>query len=183
MKYIIILLLLVSCTFNVEGADTNTVSSTVVTNNTPPTANSPGINSSNANICKTGISGAVQSQVIGISSGVMITDEVCQLLGLSKMLAMLNLKVPAASLLATEPKVFDAMWFSAVYPPSFSGAIGESAKLEWEQNPEHIPEGSIVKKILLENKQTKEKEKKDAREVQHKSLDIFAILAFVAILL
>ena len=54
MKYIIILLLLVSCTFNVEGADTNTVSSTVVTNNTPPTANSPGINSSNANICKTG---------------------------------------------------------------------------------------------------------------------------------
>ena len=97
------------------------------------------------------------------------------------MLAMLNLKVPAASLLATEPKVFDAMWFSAVYPPSFSGAIGESAKLEWEQNPEHIPEGSIVKKILLENQQVKEEEiKKDRHNDVRKY--ILSGIAFILLL-
>ena len=74
MKYIIILLLLVSCTFNVEGADTNTVSSTVVTNNTPPTANSPSVVVNNSDVCKTAYSGAVQTQILGISSGVTITD-------------------------------------------------------------------------------------------------------------
>ena len=52
-------MLLTSCTFKVKAADTNTVSSTVVTNNTPPTANSPALNIVNSDICKTGVSGAI----------------------------------------------------------------------------------------------------------------------------
>ena len=36
-------------------AETNTVSSTVVTNSTPPTANAPTIMNNNSDICKVGV--------------------------------------------------------------------------------------------------------------------------------
>ena len=58
-----------------KGADTNTVSSTVVTNNTPPTANSPSVVVNNSDVCKTAVAGAVQTQILGISSGITVTDE------------------------------------------------------------------------------------------------------------
>ena len=60
-------------------AETNTVSSTVV-NNTPPTANAPVIPNSNSDMCKVGIGGAVQNNVLGIATGVLVDDELCQLL-------------------------------------------------------------------------------------------------------
>ena len=56
-------------------AETNTVSSTVVTNNTPPTANSPSVVVNNSDVCKTAVAGAVQTQILGISSGITVTDE------------------------------------------------------------------------------------------------------------
>ena len=84
MKYLFILLFLVSCTFEVKAADTNTVSSTVVTNNTPPTANSPALNIVNSDICKTGVSGAVQTQIVGIAGGTHVRDMNCEKLKLSK---------------------------------------------------------------------------------------------------
>ena len=43
--------------------ETNTVSSTVVTNNTPPTANSPSVVVNNSDVCKTAVAGAVQTQI------------------------------------------------------------------------------------------------------------------------
>ena len=49
-------------------AETNTVSSTVV-NNTPPTANAPVIANSNSDICKVGVGGSVQNNVLGVASG------------------------------------------------------------------------------------------------------------------
>ena len=55
-------------------AETNTVSSTVV-NNTPPTANAPVLPNSNSDICKVGVGGAVQNNVLGIATGVLIDDE------------------------------------------------------------------------------------------------------------
>ena len=61
-----------------KGADTNTVSSTVVTNNTPPTANSPSVVVNNSDVCKTAVAGAVQTQILGISSGITVTDENCE---------------------------------------------------------------------------------------------------------
>ena len=66
-------------------AETNTVSSTVV-NNTPPTANSPAINIVNSDICKSGVSGAIQSNVIGFSTGVTITDMNCERIKLARSL-------------------------------------------------------------------------------------------------
>ena len=75
MKQLLIILFVfgvtATCTFKyADAAETNTVSSTVVTNNTPPTANSPALNIVNSDICKTGVSGAVQTQVLGFSSGI-----------------------------------------------------------------------------------------------------------------
>ena len=64
-------------------AETNTVSSTVV-NNTPPTANAPVIPNSNSDICKVGVGGAVQNNVLGVATGILVDDELCQLLKLSR---------------------------------------------------------------------------------------------------
>ena len=47
--------------------ETNTVSSKVVTNNTPPTANSPRLVVNNSDVCKTAVAGAVKTQILGIS--------------------------------------------------------------------------------------------------------------------
>ena len=61
-----------------KGADTNTVSSTVVTDKSVPTANAPSGVVNNSDICKTAASTAVQTQVLGIASGFTITDENCE---------------------------------------------------------------------------------------------------------
>ena len=41
----------------------------------PPSAISPGVGSSSSDLCTAGVSGAVQTQILGISSGEMIRDE------------------------------------------------------------------------------------------------------------
>ena len=73
--FILCFVLVFSAISSANGADTNTVSSTVVTNNTPPTANAPSVVVNNSDICKTAVAGAVQTQILGISSGVTVSDE------------------------------------------------------------------------------------------------------------
>ena len=179
MKYLIILLLLVSCTFKyADAADTNTVSSTVVTNSTPPTANSPALNIVNSDICKTGVSGAVQTQVLGFSSGITIKDENCEIIKLSRQLYAMGMKVAAVSLLSSDYRVFDSMWASGTYPP-INSAIGLDAKTEWENNRELIPDGSMVKARLLKENEPVVIEKK---EVKHNDIKKF-IFSGIALLL
>jgi hypothetical protein len=76
-------------TASVTLAETNTVSSTVVTNSTPPTANAPTIMNNNSDICKVGVGASVQNNVVGVATGVVIDDELCQKLKLSVGLCML----------------------------------------------------------------------------------------------
>ena len=64
-----LVLLIISLITKSALSETNTVSSTVVTNNTPPTANSPSVVVNNSDVCKTAVAGAVQTQILGISSG------------------------------------------------------------------------------------------------------------------
>ena len=135
------------------AADTNTVSSTVVTNNTPPTANSPSVVVNNSDVCKTAAAGAVQTQILGISSGITITDENCERIKLSRSLYSMGMKVAAVSTLCADPRVFDAMHMAGTYCP-YMGAIGEDAKKGWTENPDMVPEGSLVyKKIEIERKE------------------------------
>ena len=137
----------------VIAADTNTVSSTVVTNNTPPTANAPSVVVNNSDICKTAASTAVQTQILGLATGVTITDENCERIKLSRSLYSMGMKVAAVSTLCADQRVFDAMHMAGTYCP-YMGAIGEDARQGWNENPDMVPEGSLVyKKIEIEQKE------------------------------
>ena len=75
--------------FSAMAADpivTNSTSNSTVTTSTdskstvrtnPPSAISPSINASNSDLCMVGVSGAVQTQILGISTGQAYTDENC----------------------------------------------------------------------------------------------------------
>ena len=149
----VILILISMWAKPVIAADTNTVSSTVVTNNTPPTANAPSVVVNNSDICKTAASTAVQTQILGLATGVTITDENCERIKLSRSLYSMGMKVAAVSALCADPRVFDAMHMAGTYCP-YMGAIGEDARKGWEENPAMVPEGSLVyKKIEIEQKE------------------------------
>jgi hypothetical protein len=139
-----------------KGADTNTVSSTVVTNNTPSTANAPSVVVNNSDICKTAASTAVQTQILGLATGVTITDENCERIKLSRSLYSMGMKVAAVSTLCADPRVFDSMWMAGTYCP-YMGAIGEDARKGWEENPDLVPKGSrVFGKIELTQEEVKE---------------------------
>ena len=157
MKTLFILLTVitvVAVATDVNSADTNTtVSSTVVTDKAPPTANSPSVVVNNSDVCKTAVAGAVQTQILGISSGITVTDENCERIKLSRSLYSMGMKVAAVSTLCADPRVFDAMHMAGTYCP-YMGAIGEDARKGWEENPDMVPEGSLVyKKIEIEQKE------------------------------
>ena len=142
------------------GADTNTVSSTVVTNNTPPTANAPSVVVNNSDICKTAVAGAVQTQILGISSGVTVRDENCERLKLSRSLYAMGMKVAAISTLCADSRVFDAMWNAGTYCP-YNASIGEDAKKGWEENKDKIPEGSLIFASMKQDEKEKIKKKRE----------------------
>ena len=141
----------------IVAADTNTVSSTVVTNNTPPTANSPSVVVNNSDVCKTAAAGAVQTQILGISSGITITDENCERIKLSRSLYSMGMKVAAVSTLCADPRVWDAMYMAGTVCP-YMGDIGDSAREKWEENPDMIPEGSeVFKKVEMVKQEANKK--------------------------
>jgi hypothetical protein len=135
--------LVVSAITSANGADTNTVSSTVVTDKSVPTANAPSVVVNNSDVCKVATSGAIQTNILGIATGVVVDDELCQLLKLSRQLYASGLKVAAISLLAQDPRVFDSLVMAGT-PPPYMGSIGQEALQKWRSNPDMIPEGSTV---------------------------------------
>ena len=156
--FILTFILVVSAVTSVNGADTNTtVSSTVVTDKAPPTANSPSVVINNSDVCKTAVAGAVQTQILGISSGITVVDENCERLKLSRSLYSMGMKVAAVSTLCADPRVWDAMYMAGTVCP-YMGSIGDEARQKWEENPDMIPEGSeVFKKVEMvkqENKTT-----------------------------
>ena len=65
--FILTFVLVFGAITSAKGADTNTVSSTVVTDKSVPTANAPSVVVNNSDICKTAASTAVQTQILGIA--------------------------------------------------------------------------------------------------------------------
>ena len=126
------------------AADTNsTVSSTVVTDKAPPTANAPSVVVNNSDVCKSAFSAGVQTQILGIASGVTVTDENCERLKLARSMYGMGMKVAAVSMLCQDARAFDAMWMAGT-PCPYKGAIGDDAKKAWEENPEDAPQDSKV---------------------------------------
>ena len=141
--FVLCFILVISAITSAKGADTNTVSSTVVTDKSVPTANAPSVVVNNSDICKVATSGAIQTNILGIATGVVVDDELCQLLKLSRQLYASGLKVASVSLLATDPRVFDSLVMAGT-PPPYMGSIGSEALEKWKSNPDMVPEGSTV---------------------------------------
>ena len=161
MKTLFILLTaitLVAISTDANSADTNTtVSSTVVTDKAPPTANSPSVVVNNSDVCKTAVAGAVQTQILGISSGITVTDENCERIKLSRSLYSMGMKVAAVSTLCADPRVWDAMYMAGTVCP-YMGSIGDEARQKWEENSDMIPEGSeVFKKVEMVQKEQNKK--------------------------
>ena len=155
-------------------AETNTVSSTVV-NNTPPTANAPVLPNSNSDICKVGVGGAVQNNVLGIATGVLIDDELCQLLKLSRSQYAYGMKVSAVALLCQDPRVWTSM-MDAGTPCPVKGLIGAEAATYWEENPDEIPDGSRYKPEYLQAKVEEEKPEGDFDDIKNFGLMALSLL-------
>ena len=130
-------------TSRADAADTNTVSSTVVTDKTPPTASAPSVVINNTDVCKSAKSAAVQTQIFGFASGITVTDDTCELLKLSRSLYGMGMKEAGVSLLCTDHRVFEAMWMAGT-PCPFMGKIGDDAKTAWEKNEDLVPSDSKI---------------------------------------
>ena len=103
----------------------------------PPSAISPSINISNSDLCTVGVSGAVQTQILGISGGATVRDMNCERLKLSKTLYDMGMKVAAISVMCQDKRIFGAMMMAGT-PCPYEGLIGPEAKAAWEsaaQNP------------------------------------------------
>jgi len=105
----------------------------------PPTAVAPSMMSGgNSDLCTTGVSGAVQTQIFGVSGGGTTRDLNCERLKLSKTLYDMGMKVAAVATMCQDRRVFEAM-LAAGTPCPYEGKIGEQAKAAWEANPDKIP--------------------------------------------
>ena len=106
----------------------------------PPSAISPTAGGSSQDLCTVGISGAVQTQILGISQGETVTDQNCERLKISKTLYDMGMKVAAVSVLCQDRRVYDAMAMAGT-PCPYEGKIGDDAKDGWKtwQGKKQIP--------------------------------------------
>lgn len=140
---IILIALLVSLGATSALAETNTVTSTVTgtttVDKTPPTASAPNVMINNQDVCSTGASAAVQTQIFGIAGGTTIRDLNCERLKLSRSLYRMGMKVGAVAMLCQDSRVFQAMEMAGTPCPYF-GKIGLDAAKGWAENPEKRPD-------------------------------------------
>jgi hypothetical protein len=105
----------------------------------PPSAIAPSMMSYSQDLCTTGQSGAVQTQIIGLSAGRTVRDQNCERMKLSKTLYDMGMRVAAVSLLCQDTRVFRAMEMAGT-PCPFMGKIGEEASAAWEENADRRPD-------------------------------------------
>ena len=156
---ILIVTIVLFTPINADAADpivTNSTSTSTVTTSTdskstvrtnPPSAISPSINASNSDLCMVGVSGAVQTQILGISGGATVRDMNCERLKLAKTIYDMGMKVAAVSIMCQDTRVFNAMEMAGT-PCPYKGKIGIEAAKAWAENPEKRPD---YEKWLKEN--------------------------------
>ena len=125
---------------------------TTTVKSAPPSAISPSISGSNSDLCTVGVSGAVQTQILGVSTGQTYRDANCERLKLSKTLYDMGMKVAAVSVMCQDRRVFDAMAMAGT-PCPYNGKIGEEAYKMWQANPQKMPT-----KVEIDNERTQAKE-------------------------
>ena len=117
----------------------STSNSTTTVKSPPPTAVAPTITSINNDLCAVGVSGAAQTQILGIAIGATHSDKNCERLKLASRLYDMGMKVAAVSALCQDERVFTAM-MNAGTPCPIDGKIGEQAKELWGINPDRAPQ-------------------------------------------
>ena len=151
---------LIAYSTNALSADPIVSEQTVTTNgqmtttvkSPPPSAIAPQFSAGNGNdLCTVGASGAVQTQILGISVGSTFTEENCIRLKNAKTLYDMGMKVAAVSVMCQDAKVFDAM-MQAGTPCPYDGKIGEEAKLAWKA---HTVQEPIAGEMNAEDKRNR----------------------------
>lgn len=103
-----------------------------------PSAFSPSMSAFSQDICAVPASGGVNTGVISLSGGTVLTDENCVRIKLAKTLNDLGLKVSAVSVLCEDIKVWNAMEMSGS-PCPIGSALGDTARIAWyELYPERF---------------------------------------------
>ena len=141
------------CTWSENVGSVNTtgeMTTTVIS--PPPTAVSPQFSAGNGNdLCTVGVSGAVQTQILGLSAGKTVRDMNCERLKNAKALFDMGMKVAAVSTMCQDDRVFQSM-LDAGTPCPYDGMIGEEAKAAWEADPDRYeisPKGRIDDKAKM----------------------------------
>lgn len=166
MKTLFILLTaitFVAVATDTKSAETNTVSSTVI-DKSVPTANAPSVVVNNSDICMVATSGAIQTNILGIASGIVREDPLCSKLKISSRLFSMGMKVAAVSVLCLDSRTWDSMYQAGTYCP-YDSKIGIDAKEGWLNNPEMIPDGSLIKANLLEGREITVEEREANNEL------------------
>lgn len=135
-------------TVTTNGNQTTTVKSP------PPSAISPQFGGSNSDLCTISSSGAVQTQILGISLGATYTEENCIRLKKAQKLYMFGMKVAAVSVMCQDPDVWSAM-MDAGTPCPIDGLIGEEAKRAWAVKTESIPKPEEQHELSAQEKRDK----------------------------
>lgn len=122
-----------------DSTSRSTVDSTTTVKSPPPTAVAPAITTLNNDLCAVAASGAVQTQIFGISIGKTFVDKNCERLKLSKTLFDMGMKVAAVAVMCQDERVFTAM-MNAGTPCPVDGKIGDAAREIWDANPARMPQ-------------------------------------------
>lgn len=117
----------------------STSNSTTTVKSPPPTAVAPAVTIINSDVCAVAMSGAAQTQILGISFGATVTDKNCERLKLARSVYDMGMKVAAVSIMCQDERVFTAM-SNAGTPCPVDGKIGEQAKAIWESDPQRQPQ-------------------------------------------
>ena len=142
-----------SVSTNNQNVNTNNNTATNTNNNTssstqkieqdinspPASAIAPSIMSYSQDLCTTGVSGAFQGQLFGLSGGKAVRDENCERLKLSKYLFDTGMKVASVAILCQDSRVFKAMEMAGT-PCPYLGKIGEEASVAWVVNKVDRPD-------------------------------------------
>lgn len=121
----------------------STAASTTKVISPPPTAVAPAITTINNDVCAQASSGAVQTQILGISMGGTVRDMNCERIKLSKNLYDMGMKVAAVATLCQDDRVFRAM-LDAGTPCPVQGKIGEQAKEIWKAKGKIKEDDTVV---------------------------------------
>ena len=128
----------VNSTANNTNNNNNTSDITQEVISPPPSAIAPSIQSGGNDTCTVSYSSAVQTQILGMSSGGHIRDMNCERLKNAKTLYNMGMKVAAVALMCQEENVFKAMEMAGT-PCPYKGNIGTVAQALWDNDPDAKP--------------------------------------------